>query len=70
MIGQHFDNIWVHIKSLSENRKFENKYNVGIKDRFLYQMLESLGWDADIGVKSAALWDFGLEKIPMVLNQE
>ena len=45
MIGQHFDNIWVHIKSLSENRKFENKYNVGIKDRFLYQMLESLGWD-------------------------
>ena len=62
MIGQHFDNIWVHIKSLSENRKFENKYNVGIKDRFLYQMLESLGWDADIGVKSAALWDFAFGK--------
>ena len=62
MIGQHFDNIWVYIKSLAESRKLENKQNVGIKDRFLYQMLESLGWDADIGVKSAALWDFAFGK--------
>jgi hypothetical protein len=58
MIGQHFDVLWVHTKTLAESKKLEHKYSDGIKDEFIYQMLESLGWDADMGVQSQALWDY------------
>jgi hypothetical protein len=58
MIGQHFDILWVYTKSLAESKKLEHKYNNGIKDEFIYQILESLGWDADMGVQSQALWDY------------
>lgn len=62
MVGQHFDLLWVHIKSLQERTNIEHKQEVGIKDTFLYQMLESLGWDADLGLKSQALWNFAFGK--------
>ena len=58
MLGQHFDILWLYTKSLAESKKIEHKYDSGIKDEFLYQMLESLGWDADMGVKSQALWEY------------
>lgn len=58
MIGQHFDILWLYTKALAESNKLEHKYQSGIKDEFLYQMLESLGWDADMGVQSQALWEY------------
>jgi len=58
MLGQHFDILWLYTKSLADAKKIEHKYESGIKDEFLYQMLESLGWDADMGVKSQALWEY------------
>jgi len=58
MLGQHFDTLWLHTKALAESKKLEHKYESGIKDEFLYQMLESLGWDADMGVQSQALWEY------------
>ena len=58
MLGQHFDILWLYTKSLADAKKIEHKYESGIKDEFLYQMLESLGWDADMGVQSQALWEY------------
>ena len=62
MIGQHFDNIWAHIEGISKSKKTENKYNVGIINELVYHMLESLGWDADMGVKSQLLWEYAFGK--------
>lgn len=58
MLGQHFDILWLYTKALAESNKLEHKYQSGIKDEFVYQMLESLGWDADMGVQSQALWEY------------
>jgi len=62
MIGQHFDNIWAHIEGISKSNKVENKYNTGIINDLVYHMLESLGWDADMGVKSQLLWEYAFGK--------
>ena len=58
MLGQHFDILYLYTSGLSKSKKIEHKFESGIKDSLLYQMLESLGWDADLGVKSQALWDY------------
>lgn len=62
MIGQHFDVIWLYSKTFAESRKLEHKNNVGIKDNLVYHMLESLGWDADMGVRSQTLWEYAFGK--------
>ena len=62
MIGQHFDILWTHIKGFQESKKIENKYETGIKDDLIYHMLESLGWDADMGVRSQVLWEYAFGK--------
>tara|TARA_B100000900_G_scaffold158412_1_gene134642 strand:+ start:15434 stop:20665 length:5232 start_codon:yes stop_codon:yes gene_type:complete len=62
MVGQHFDNIWAHIEGISKSKKTENKYDVGIVNDLVYHMLESLGWDADMGVKSQLLWEYAFGK--------
>ena len=62
MIGQHFDTLYLYTKGISDSKKLEHKYDTGIKDSLIYQMLESLGWDADIGVKSQALWAYAFGK--------
>ena len=62
MIGQHFDNIWAHIEGMSKSKKLENKYDVGIINDLVYHMLESLGWNADMGVKSQLLWEYAFGK--------
>lgn len=62
MVGQHFDNLWVYTKQLAKKNKLEHKQKDGVIDKFVYQMLESLGWDADIGVSSQALWEYAFGK--------
>ena len=62
MIGHHFDIIWSYIKGLQETNKLEHKYEIGIKDELVYHMLESLGWDADMGTKSQFLWEYAFGK--------
>jgi hypothetical protein len=62
MIGQHFDILWTHIKGLQQSKKLEQKYESGIKDELVYHMLESLGWDADMGVQSQYLWEYAFGK--------
>jgi hypothetical protein len=43
MIGQHFDQSWLYIKSLTENKKAENHLNKGIDKDLVYNTLKSLG---------------------------
>jgi hypothetical protein len=62
MVGQHFDILWTHIKGIQQSKKLEHKYEIGIKDELVYHMLESLGWDADMGAKSQFLWEYAFGK--------
>lgn len=43
MIGQHFDQSWLYIKSLTENKKAENKLTRGIDKDLVYNALKGLG---------------------------
>ena len=62
MIGQHFDILWSYTKGLQHSKKLEHKYETGIQDELVYHMLESLGWNADMGVKSQLLWEYAFGK--------
>jgi hypothetical protein len=43
MIGQHFDNIWLYIKSIGDLYKATNNLNTGISKDLVYYSLKSLG---------------------------
>tara|TARA_B110000977_G_scaffold91564_1_gene121471 strand:- start:709 stop:6102 length:5394 start_codon:yes stop_codon:yes gene_type:complete len=62
MVGQHFDVLWLHIKGLGQSKKLEHKFENGINDKLIYHMLESLGWDADMGAQSQTLWEYAFGK--------
>jgi len=62
MMGQHFDILWAHIRGISQTKKLEHKYEDGIGNEMIYHMLESLGWDADMGVQSQFLWEYAFGK--------
>ena len=62
MIGQHFDVIYSHIKASAQSKKLEHKFERGINSDLIYHMLESLGFDADMGVKSQLLWEYAFGK--------
>ena len=62
MVGQHFDVVWLHIKGINQTKKLEHKFENGINDKLIYHMLESLGWDADMGAESQSLWEYAFGK--------
>ena len=62
MIGQHFDILWTHIRGISKTKNTEHKKDIGIPSDLIYHMLESLGWDADMGVQSQFLWEYAFGK--------
>lgn len=62
MIGQHFDTLWAHTRGISQSKKLEHKYEDGIGNELIYHMLESLGWNADMGVQSQFLWEYAFGK--------
>ena len=62
MVGQHFDVLWLHIKNIGQTKKLEHKFENGINDKLIYHMLESLGWDADMGAQSQTLWEYAFGK--------
>jgi len=62
MIGQHFDILWSYIRKFSKSKQLEHTNKGGITDELVYHMLESLGWDADMGVKSQVLWEYAFGK--------
>jgi hypothetical protein len=58
MMGNHFDVLWSYTKALAETKNLEHKYELGIKDTLVSSMLKSMGWDAKMGKKAQALWEF------------
>jgi len=63
MIGQHFDNIYFHTKSIEKTRNLGYKSKDGISDKLLFDVLKSFDWDAKNLSADAKLWDyaFGLD---------
>jgi hypothetical protein len=62
MMGQHFDTLWSYTKGIAQSKKLEHKYEDGIGNDLIYHMLESLGWNADMGVQSQYLWEYAFGK--------
>ena len=58
MMGHHFDVLYSYTKAISEKKKLEHKYNLGIKDSLLSQMLKSLSWDTKVPAKAQSLWEY------------
>ena len=63
MIGQHFDNIYFHTKSIEKSRGLGYKSKNGISDKLLFDTLKSLSWDAKNLSADSKLWNytFGLD---------
>jgi len=62
MIGQHFDILSSYTKGITESKKIVHNYDSGITNELIYHMLESLGWDADMGMQSQQLWEYAFGK--------
>jgi len=60
MVGQHFDNIYYHTKSIEKSRGLGYKSKDGISDRLLFDALKSFGWDAKNLAVDAKLWEYVL----------
>jgi hypothetical protein len=58
MIGQHFDIIWVYINALKGNKILEEKQIKGVTNKFIYNLLESMGWEGKRGFDSEFLWEY------------
>ena len=63
MIGQHFDNIYFHTKSIEKSRSLGYKSKDGISDKLLFDTLKSFDWDAKNLDADSQLWKyaFGLD---------
>ena len=63
MIGQHFDNIYFHTKSIERSRGLGYKQTGNISDKLLYDILKSQNWDAKNLAADNQLWNlvFGMD---------
>ena len=63
MIGQHFDNIYYHTKSIEKSRGLGYKSKDGISNKLLFDALKSMNWDAKNLAADSKLWEyaFGLD---------
>ena len=60
MIGQHFDNIYYHTKSIEKSRGLGYKSKDGISDKLLFDVLKSFNWDAKNLAADEQLWNYAL----------
>jgi hypothetical protein len=58
MIGQHFDNIYFHTKSIEKSRSLGYKSKDGISDKLLFDTLKSFDWDAKNLDADSQLWKY------------
>ncbi len=58
MVGQHFDQSWLYIKSLTENKKAENKLTRGIDKDLVYNALKGLGIQVFDEFENADLFEY------------
>jgi len=45
LVGQHFDDIWLYIKSLTDKLKASNNFETGIQPELVEETLKSFGYD-------------------------
>lgn len=71
MIGQHFDNIYFHTKSIEKSRNLGYKAKDGISDKLLFDVLKSFNWDAKNLAADSQLWNyvFGMDNDGNIKNQ-
>ena len=58
MIGNYFDIIWAYIKGMSDQKKIAETNTDGIEDKFLYQYLQSFGWNPKNLNSNKQLWEY------------
>jgi hypothetical protein len=58
MIGNYFDIIWAYIKGMSDQKKISETNLDGIEDKFLYQYLQSFGWNPKNLNSNKQLWEY------------
>ena len=58
MIGNYFDIIWAYIKGMSDQKKIAESNADGIEDKFLYQYLQSFGWNPKNLNSNKQLWEY------------
>jgi hypothetical protein len=58
MLGQHFDTIWLYIKSLANTKELYENSLYGISNDMVIHMLESLGWNSKRAFDSNFLWEY------------
>jgi hypothetical protein len=70
MIGQHFDTIYYHTKSIERSRGLGYKQKGGISDKLLFDTLKSFSWDAKNLAADSKLWSyvFGTDNNEIELN--
>lgn len=71
MIGQHFDNIYFHTKSIERSRGLGYKQTGNISDKLLYDILKSQNWDARNLASDNQLWNlvFGVDNEGNQINE-
>lgn len=55
MVGQMFDDIWIHIENTPTISMVDNADNIGLSDEMVKTMLQSLGWNPESGTDAADL---------------
>jgi hypothetical protein len=58
MIGHHFDNIWVHINTLTTMRRVDEAGITGVPKEYIAEILKSLGWNPKRAFDSQFLWEY------------
>jgi hypothetical protein len=58
MIGNHFDNIWVHINTLNSMRSVDEAGIKGVPKEYISEILKSLGWSPKRAFDSQFLWEY------------
>ena len=59
MVGQHFDELWLYIKSLSDINDRQYKVSDGLSKDLIFAVAKSLGWDTQDGKDLLELSRFG-----------
>jgi len=60
MVGEHFDEVYLHIKGLEESYNRDESINVGLSKDLLFDVAKSFGWDLYPGHSTADLWEYAL----------
>ena len=58
MMGHHFDVLYSYTKAIAQKKNLEHKYNIGIKDSLVAEMLKSLSWDTKVPARAQSLWEY------------